>query len=339
MLLIGTDEAGYGPNLGPLVIAATAWRLPMDGNGTSGWSGDLASRPETDLYTRLQAVVTPAAHSRRDDPPRLPIADSKQIHASAAGLGGLESGVLTFADSVSVSVSDSIASWRDLWPRLAPSCPPPWECGPFYNEYDAATPLYTAASELAVWKRRVAETLDAAGIKCLALRAVTVFPPQFNQRLEAGGGKADILSGATLGLVRDLLDEFQAGAPALVLCDKHGGRGKYLDWLQRVWPDPWVEAREESLAASRYRWGRAEDRVEIEFRARGESAFPCALASMTAKYLRERAMEAFNAFWRQQIPDLRPTAGYPEDAKRFRQSVASHLQRLAIPDDVFWRRK
>ena len=26
-LVIGTDEAGYGPNLGPLVVAATAWQL------------------------------------------------------------------------------------------------------------------------------------------------------------------------------------------------------------------------------------------------------------------------------------------------------------------------
>ena len=26
--LIGTDEAGYGPNLGPLVISATVWQVP-----------------------------------------------------------------------------------------------------------------------------------------------------------------------------------------------------------------------------------------------------------------------------------------------------------------------
>ena len=26
-LVIGTDEAGYGPNLGPLVVAATAWQV------------------------------------------------------------------------------------------------------------------------------------------------------------------------------------------------------------------------------------------------------------------------------------------------------------------------
>src|SRR3954454_19899522 len=27
-ILIGMDEAGYGPHLGPLVIAATAWQVP-----------------------------------------------------------------------------------------------------------------------------------------------------------------------------------------------------------------------------------------------------------------------------------------------------------------------
>ena len=26
--LIGTDEAGYGPNLGPLVISASVWHVP-----------------------------------------------------------------------------------------------------------------------------------------------------------------------------------------------------------------------------------------------------------------------------------------------------------------------
>ena len=28
--LVGMDEAGYGPNLGPLVVAATAWDTPGD---------------------------------------------------------------------------------------------------------------------------------------------------------------------------------------------------------------------------------------------------------------------------------------------------------------------
>ena len=42
--LIGTDEAGYGPNLGPLVISATAWEAP-DGVGGE------------DLFDRLGHVI------------------------------------------------------------------------------------------------------------------------------------------------------------------------------------------------------------------------------------------------------------------------------------------
>ena len=39
--LLGTDEAGYGPNLGPLVISASLWEVP------EGVRGD-------DLYERCK---------------------------------------------------------------------------------------------------------------------------------------------------------------------------------------------------------------------------------------------------------------------------------------------
>lgn len=42
--LIGTDEAGYSPNLGPLVISASVWWLD---------DGDV----EVDLYKRLKSVL------------------------------------------------------------------------------------------------------------------------------------------------------------------------------------------------------------------------------------------------------------------------------------------
>ena len=45
--LIGTDEAGYAPNLGPLVITCTVWRI--------------AQQPaDLDLYRLLRAVVCPS---------------------------------------------------------------------------------------------------------------------------------------------------------------------------------------------------------------------------------------------------------------------------------------
>ena len=43
--LIGTDEAGYGPNLGPLVVSASVWRVPDDVGGD-------------ELYDRIVPCVT-----------------------------------------------------------------------------------------------------------------------------------------------------------------------------------------------------------------------------------------------------------------------------------------
>ena len=75
-LLIGTDEAGYGPNLGPLVVAASAWRLP---------DADKAA----DRLARMAAEIGAAAGSRQ------PLwADSKQLYKPGSGLGAIERGVL-----------------------------------------------------------------------------------------------------------------------------------------------------------------------------------------------------------------------------------------------------
>ena len=93
--------------------------------------------------------------------------------------------------------------------------------------------------------------------------------------------------------------------------------------LQHFFPDAWIETLVESRAESRYHWGAGDGRVEVAFRRGGESFLPAALASMTAKYLRELAMRAENAFWCARVPGLRPTAGYPLDARRFKTEIES----------------
>jgi hypothetical protein len=72
---------------------------------------------------------------------------------------------------------------------------------------------------------------------------------------------------------------------------------------------------------------------------KGESFLPAALASMTAKYVRELSMRAFNEYWCARVKNLRPTAGYPADAKRFRVDIAHEQRRLGIADRLFWREK
>jgi hypothetical protein len=53
---------------------------------------------------------------------------------------------------------------------------------------------------------------------------------------------------------------------------------------------------------------------EVEAEARH---FPVALASMTAKLVRELAMMRFNRYWSGRMAELKPTAGYRNDAHRW----------------------
>ena len=58
---------------------------------------------------------------------------------------------------------------------------------------------------------------------------------------------------------------------------------------------------------------------------------------MASKYLRELAMRAFNEFWCGRVPELAPTAGYPQDAKRFMSAIQTAKTELGIDDGLLWR--
>ena len=60
---------------------------------------------------------------------------------------------------------------------------------------------------------------------------------------------------------------------------------------------------------------------------------------MVSKYIRELAMAAFNRFWCTRLEGLKPTAGYPIDAQRFRRDIAELQRNLGIADDVLWRER
>jgi hypothetical protein len=78
---------------------------------------------------------------------------------------------------------------------------------------------------------------------------------------------------------------------------------------------------------------------EIRFRTKAEAHLPVALASMVCKYVRELAMDLFNDFWAKHVPGLKPTKGYPVDAKRFKNDIAEAQRQLGITDDVLWRER
>ena len=100
--------------------------------------------------------------------------------------------------------------------------------------------------------------------------------------------------------------------------DKHGGRNFYAPMIQTAFPNAWATAADR-IRGREFVPDRGHSRpITLHFRPRADStSLPIALASMLAKYLREVFMRQFNAFWLQHVPGIEPTAGYPNDSKRF----------------------
>lgn len=323
---VGTDEAGYGPNLGPLVVAASVWKI-----------ADSAIRP-ADLYARLSACLQdslPKNDRGRVSPTQpIVIADSKTLYHSGQGLQHLERGIF----SLFGNLSSPPETWRELFEIWAATSQRPADASPEYQGYDAPALTATTPDQIAATSQFLRQSLQQAGVELVRLEADLLFPQRFNELVTARGSKGAVLTETTLALVRRVTQGLPP-APLWIRCDKHGGRARYAPALQDCFPDEIVRVCEEGRQASRYEWGASNRRVQIEFVAKGEGFMPTALASMLAKYLRERSMEAVNAFWSGQVPGLRPTAGYPVDARRFWSETATLRQQLGIPDHVLWRQQ
>ena len=98
--------------------------------------------------------------------------------------------------------------------------------------------------------------------------------------------------------------------------------------------------RQEGMMRSAYHVVGLRREVELTFQPRADAEHFCvALASMASKYLREALMREFNRFWVGQVPNLKPTAGYPGDAARFYEMIRPLLERLGIAEAAVWRRK
>ena len=317
--LIGTDEAGYGPNLGPLVVSATVWQVE--------------SIAHTELFSALRGAVR-RCNDDKTATDEIVIGDSKDLYKPGKGLSGLEQGVF----SCLAAVGKQPRSWKTMFRTLAVSDFEALTQLPWYHDCDLRLPLEMSSQDVSARAKRLVEHCDAAGCIPQDVISRVVAPRQFNALIDELGNKAFALSHTTLQLVRHALSSLPDDEPVYVLCDKHGGRNRYGPLLNESFPESLAVVRKESREESVYQLGTGKRRREIVFRAKADESFlPSALASMVSKYLRELAMRAFNEYWTHHVDDLKPTAGYPVDAKRFKQQIEPTQKRLGIDDRVLWR--
>jgi ribonuclease HII len=313
--VVGTDEAGYGPNLGPLVVGASSWEVdaPPD---------EAVAVLDTTLKEAITAGSDGAARNR-------PLwADSKMLHRGGAGLAALELGALA---AVSLADGKMPTDWSGLIAALAVD-----ERGTAPEaaaRHDLRLPVVAELDEVRRRADVVAEVLARRGVRLNTIRCRVVEPEEFNRLLDGRRTKADILTQVTLDLAAGLLG---GSVPAVVCCDRHGGRTRYAAAVARHFATPLVQVLEETRDESAYLL--PERSCRIGFRVGGESQIPVAVASVLAKYLRELAMRGFNEFWARRSPDTAATAGYPVDARRWRREAADAVARSGVRWDAIWRK-
>ena len=326
-LVIGIDEAGYGPNLGPLVIGGSSWRIDE-------LQCDHLSTKVADQFIQLQSDIHVDYRAGRGPP----WGDSKTIFSrkstKSETLEPLERGVfaaIQIATNTLPETSDRLLS------LLALKSPDDSERSGWKKLDAVKLPLATKVPHAIEQAEQAAKKLHSHAIQLTGLACRWIFPEMFNAALDAGMNKSDILSQASLKLAFDLRKQ-QRHVPAVIWCDRHGGRKRYAGVVSHCFDAARVEPLSETTRCSIYHIHDGEHPTFIHFTVGGESQLPVAVSSMTAKYTRELAMNVFNRFWADHIPSLQPTAGYPVDARRWWHETEKDRHRMSISDDVLWRK-
>jgi len=315
MLYAGIDEAGYGPLLGPLCVGCSAWRIEDD--------CDQVTQP--DLWRRLKQSVCRKARDRRG---RIAINDSKRLKGTGAGgrhpLADIERGVLAVLCALHGS---SCATDTDVFERLGGATPP--ESEPWYT---GCVPLPCAcdAPHLSLGASMLRHSLRSSGVQLQGLHCAAVDAGVINDAARRGAVKSSV----PWTLVMHHTHRLRAAATGELLrlaVDRQGGRMRHVDELLREFPRDRLTVEQEDEIESRYRLEGSDGTLVISFTVDAEAVhLPVALASMTAKYVRELWMQRLNRFFTSRVEGLEPTAGYVTDGRRFMDRIRPSLDHDGI---------
>ncbi|HEX5656566.1 MAG TPA: hypothetical protein VFX59_05195 [Polyangiales bacterium] len=304
MIIVGVDENGLGPLLGPLVTTAASLELKR-------------YRPEH------HAEVGRA----------LGIDDSK----ATAGFGQMalaEGLALALIEQLSgVLPTDIDALFEALLLDAPEALRTPCPAGSRPQCWSVSIPLPCFGGDIEAG-RQVLRKLARAGLRPLHVRSALACTGSLNTRLRKGQSRVEV----DLELMERLVLDARTRSPEDVraICGMVGGIRNYIARMRHFPLRGVSPARAQRPTLAFDVQGVGHVRFEIDADA---NHLPVALASMVGKYVRELAMERQNRFYRGHDDSLAEVSGYHDPVTQ-RFVIASSALRTSLGiDDACFRRR
>lgn len=321
-VLMGIDEAGYGPILGPLVVSAAAFSLPDE-------------RLATPLWELLPQSVS---RSQRGSAGRILVDDSKKLHQGRGRYERLQRGVLAFLAAAGEN-GTSPENLGELLVQLEAEGVDALAEYPWYGSAAADWPLRYDRDDIRTAATALRRDCQNSNLKILALWGRPLPTGRYNQMVQAANNKATVLFALASQLIDQAYSKF-GRSNLQIMIDQHGGRRHYRRLLQRAFPVLQMKVIAENDSISSYCLTDADRSMKIHFLEKGDQRqLPVALASMTSKYLRELYMEMLNAYFKRHCPDISPTAGYYKDGRRFLAELDGRIDANLVPCHLLVRER
>jgi ribonuclease HII len=320
--VIGCDEAGYGPPLGCFTQASVAIKLPETMDSVENtWSAF------PDIFRRRKG----AAKARPGDLP-LVIDDSKLMTQLDSGLPHMAT-LWPCLFQLPIPFPETLDSFLN-WAHL------PHE--KTYLEDPTFNPRKTITWGVEEQQRLlIKDKLATAGLGHGIAKISMVSPSFFNKIINKTLNKSSVLELGWKGHICWWLNELPGDDPLVIISDRLGGKKSYTSLFQETLQgNGIVQVIAENNEGATYKVMGARREILLMVRTKADFRYlPVAAASMLAKHLREISMEMVNEFWQTLQPGIKPTAGYPEDGKRFYDEIKHLLPKHQIKESSVWRQR
>jgi ribonuclease HII len=315
-VIVGIDEAGFGPILGPLVVSASVFSLPQQLLNKDFW----------------QVLRKSVGGRPRHLAGRVLIADSKKAFSKSLGIKHLQRTVLACLKCL----GKEPVTLTELLSLVSADCLQRLSGYPWYKDAGAQQ-ISVNKTDVAIAASVLQDDLVSNKLKLLELKSCCLDVAYYNKMVSAVRNKASVLFTATCALINSAFDSFAADGLHIII-DRQGGRVRYRRPLQRMFPDMQLKILKETPAASSYELLRDGKQMRLHFAVGADDRFlPVALASMLSKYLRQLLIENINRYFTGFGAELKPTAGYWKDGLRFIEDLKQNIPHVAYDSNQLIR--